>query len=304
MRKILNNLRYFKISKENLESTLDKFYIFEKQHTELEKYIDNTKEIKNILITIKTLLNNKEKDKIVNNYFDKLSNTLGKFSNCSEFSCFVSACDSALKFVKQDKELLKEITLRYFKNRDLSEIVPREWVQAVLDTNSSRKKGNCGENKLLSILNNHKFVKVDTWEEFKKSKKCVAKFSSRFDLKSVRGKLNVKIKTKKQNKRLDLIIKFKNKIFFIEAKHLNTAGGGQDKQISELIEIISLKENNKNIHYISFLDGSYSNIILGDNKVRGKIKIQRREINKFLNQNHNNFWVNTAGFKKLIFDLK
>jgi hypothetical protein len=42
--------------------------------------------------------------------------------------------------------------------------------------------------------------------------------------------------TKKQNKNLDLAIKIKNKIFICEAKHLNTSGGGQDKQLSELAE--------------------------------------------------------------------
>ena len=71
-------------------------------------------------------------------------------------------------------------------------------------------------------------------------------------------------------------------IFLCEAKHLNTSGGGQDKQISELIEIMSLAENSKNIFYISFLDGTYSNILLGDIDGGDKLKTQRKEINKYL----------------------
>ena len=109
--------------------------------------------------------------------------------------------------------------------------------------------------------------------------------------------------TKKQNKTLDLIIKAKNKILLCEAKHLNTSGGGQDKQISELIEILRLNEKN-NISYISFLDGKYSNILLGNNSGGDKITTQRKEINKFLKNNPNNYWVNTAGFESLISDLK
>ena len=88
-----------------------------------------------------------------------------------------------------------------------------------------------------------------------------------------------------------------------EAKHLNTSGGGQDKQISELIEILRLTEKNR-ISYISFLDGKYSNILLGVNGHDDKITTQRKEIKKFLYNNPNNYWVNTTGFEKLISDLK
>jgi len=34
----------------------------------------------------------------------------------------------------------------------LKDSVPEEWVQAILDSNSARKKGRCGEEKLASIL--------------------------------------------------------------------------------------------------------------------------------------------------------
>jgi hypothetical protein len=181
--------------------------------------------------------------------------------------------------------------------------VPEEWVQAILDTNSSRKKGKCGENKLISILKKQGFKEVFDWDDFLTADFCVVKFSKKFNLKNVRKKLDVKIKTKKQNKTLDLIIKVKNKILLCEAKHLNTSGGGQDKQISELIEILNLAEKN-GISYISFLDGKYSNILLSENGHGDKITIQRKEIKKFLNNNPSNYWVNTAGFTRLISDLK
>jgi len=84
-----------------------------------------------------------------------------------------------------------------------------------------------------------------------------------------------------------------------EAKHLNTSGGAQDKQIAELIEIISLKEQNKNISYVAFLDGSYSNVLLDDENGGDKLTTQRKEIKKYLLHNPQNFWVNTAGFKTL-----
>ena len=187
--------------------------------------------------------------------------------------------------------------------KKLNELAPEEWIQAIIDSNSSRKKGKCGELKLISILKKLDFKKVKNWENFKKSNKCVAQFSKVFSVKKVQENLKVKIKAKKQGKKLDMIVKYKNKIFLIEAKHLNTSGGGQDKQISELIEILTLKEESSNISYVSFLDGSYSNILLSNSKCGEKLKTQRKEIKKYLNKNQNNYWLNTIGFKFLFSDL-
>lgn len=303
MGKLQNNLFYFKISKDNQEKLLDDFYVFDEKHAELGRYIKSTKEIKNILITIKTLQDKKEKLAIIDKYFLELSKTLGKFSNCSEFSCFINACDNIVDGVKNEIILLKEITKRYFAKRTLNEMAPEEWVQAILDTNSSRKKGKCGENKLIYILKKQGFKEVFNWDDFLKTDYCMVKFSKKFSLKNVRKNLSVKIKTKKQNKTLDLIIKAKDKILLCEAKHLNTSGGGQDKQISELIEIMSLKEEN-GISYISFLDGKYSNVLLSDVGFGDKIMKQRKEIDKFLKNKPDNYWLNTAGFEKFISDLK
>lgn len=300
---IQNNQHYFKISEENPEPSLDDFYIFDDKNQNIKKYIKNTKEIKEILTTIKTLQRKREGLKTINRYFEELQKSLSKFSNCSEFICFVNACDNTLDAVKKDLDLVKKITRRYFSKRELNEFVPEEWIQAILDSNSSRKKGKCGELKLVSILKKLGFKKVKNWEDFKKLNECVAQFSKTFNVKKVQQNLDVKIKTKKQGKKLDLIVKYKDKIFLIEAKHLNTSGGGQDKQISELIEILNLKEKISDIFYVSFLDGNYSNILLSNSRAGDKLKTQREEIEKYLKKNLNNYWLNTAGFKKLFSDL-
>ncbi len=115
----------------------------------------------------------------------------------------------------------------------------------------------------------------------------------------VRKEFNLKIQTKTQNKNLDLIIKSNEKLFLCEAKHINTSGGGQDKQMSELIELLNIKENNKDFYIISFLDGKYSNKLLDDNSLGKKISTQRNEIINYLKNNKNNFWLNTKGFRSL-----
>lgn len=306
-----NNLFYFNFSKKNPEQFLDEYYIFDEKHKDLKEYIAKIKEIKEFLITIKKLEDNKEKPKIINKYYVKLQQALNKYSNTSEFIAFVSACDSYLDAVKNDLKLLKEITRRYFEKRVLTEIVPQEWVQAIIDCNASRKKGTAGENKLIDTLKTNGysfFSKDDTWETFATTDKAVAKFSrsrtSDFNLLNIRKNLGIRIKTTKQNKNLDLIIKNSNKFFILEAKHINTSGGGQDKQISELIEILGLKENKKNIYFICFLDGYKSNLLLGiKSKREGKLKDQQEEICRILKKNKNSFWLNTSGFKELIKDL-
>ncbi|PIP15953.1 MAG: hypothetical protein COY10_00280 [Candidatus Portnoybacteria bacterium CG_4_10_14_0_2_um_filter_43_36] len=300
---IQNNQHYFKVSQENPETSLDNFYIFDNKNPNLKKYVKNTKEIKEILTTIKTLQKKKENPKIINKYFEELQKSLSEFSNCSEFICFVNACDNTLGAVRKDLDLIKKITRRYFSKRLLRDLVPEEWIQAIIDSNSSRKKGKCGELKLTLILKKLGFKEVKTWEEFNKSNKCVAQFSKVFSVKKVKENLKVKLKAKKQGKKLDLIIRYKNKIFLIEAKHLNTSGGGQDKQISELIEILNLKEKTPNISYISFLDGSYSNILISNSRAGDKLKTQRKEIKKYLKKNPKNYWLNTAGLKTLFSDL-
>jgi len=302
-KKIQSNLHYFKISQENPEKFLDKFYIFDEKNPAIGKYIAHIKEIKHLLITIKTLKEKQEKQLIIDKYFYALQEILGDFSNCSEFICFANACDSILSAVKADIDLLKKVSERYFAKRVINEIVPEEWVQAILDTNASRKKGKCGENKLISILKQKGFTEVKTWEDFFGVKNCVTSFSKKFNLKNVRKNLKINIKTKKQNKTLDLIIRADDKIFLLEAKHLNTSGGDQDKQISELIEIISLKERNEIISFISFLDGSYANVILNKKGGSEKLETQRAEIQKHLTHNSRNFWLNTAGFEALFSDL-
>ncbi len=298
-----NNQHYFKISQENPEPSLDDFYIFDQKNLNLAKYVKNTKEIKEILTTIKMLQKKKEDPRIINKYFLELQGSLTKFSNCSEFACFVNACDNTLDATKKSLDLTKEITQKYFSKRFLSDLVPEEWIQAIIDSNSSRKKGRCGELKLISILKKLGFKEIKNWEDFHKLNKCITQFSKVFSVEKIRENLNIKIKTKKQGKMLDLVVKYRNEIFLIEAKHLNTSGGGQDKQISELIEILNLKEKTLNISYVSFLDGNYSNILLSNSKSGDKLTTQRKEIQKYLKQNPNNYWLNTAGFKGFFYDL-
>ncbi len=309
MKKIQDNLHYFKVSQENPEPHLDLHYFIIEREPKIKEYLKNIKEIKENLIALKKLKENKEGKDIIEKYYRKLFSCWDDFSNCSELGCFVSACDTTRDLIKNDFETFKTITEFYLKKRIIDDKVPENWVQAIIDNNASRKKGKLGEKKIIKILDKTDYKLVNNWNDFNTNKKCVACFSKKdvFSFDEVKKKLKIGLKMKNQKKMPDLIIKNKKLIFILEAKHLNTDGGEQNKQIDELIKILELKEDNENIFYISFLDGTYSNKLLADfiPKRSRKLRNQRRQIERYLkNKNTRNFWVNKAGFERLVSDLR
>lgn len=302
-----SNLHYFKVSQNNPEKFLDYNYMFINKDPNLASYKDKTKMVKELLITIKNIKNKSSSHKILDKIFIELQGVIRNRANYSEFGCFINACDSTMEENINDMGLLKTITFLYLEKRDINDIVPSEWIQAIIDKGSSRKKGHAGENKLISILDKKGYTKAKNITDFMEIKKCVAKLSKngKFSNNNIKRIFKVTIGGRTQGKSLDIIVKNKKDIFFIEAKHLNTGGGGQNKQVLELIEIIRKNPGKKHYHFVAFLDGIHSNNILNlrmdlrDKKEENKIRLQHDDIIKSLKKNANNYWVNTAGFKEL-----
>lgn len=309
---MMNNIKLLKYCIENPEGFMDKNYMFTKSDPKLNTYERKTKEIKELLIAIKKVKSKKNAQGILNQLFKELHGKLKRDANYSEFGCFINACDSYMQEVINNLDLLKKITGLYLNKRTLNDIVPSEWIQAIIDKGSSRKKGHVGEDKLVNILKNKKFVFVKKFLNFKKHKKCIAKFSKSGDFsnKNIKKNLSVSFGKGTQGKTLDLIIKNNKDIFFLEAKHLNTGGGEQNKQVLELIKIINRSPSLRNYHFVDFLDGRYSNVILDVSKYETSLKrknprdfkkeeLQYIDIKKALMKNKSNYWINTSGFNKL-----
>ena len=148
MKGIKNNLHYFEISKTNPEKLLDDFYIFDERKPDLDKYIQNTKEIKNILITIKTLELKNEKSEVIEKYFLELQKSLGEYSNCSEFGCFINACDNIIDGAKNEISVLKEVMKpgrvnSYSRRREIENYLEEKMFGAgkiSIDSKDERKK--------------------------------------------------------------------------------------------------------------------------------------------------------------------
>lgn len=308
-----NNIHYLKSSINNLEPLLDEFYIFTTWDKNIDKYVEKTKELKDILITIKTLKKENEKQDL-NFLYEKIQTLLFNYGNKSELACFISACDCNIeKFKKDNLNILIKIIDLFIEKRGICEFTYKEWLQAILDTGSSRKKGKIGEEKIITIAKKYKYHLVNNFDDLIKNKKAIAtlKTIGDFSINNIKEKLNINLDFKNQNKILDIIIKNNEKYFFIEAKHLKISGGEQDKQIAELINILRTNSKNINIHFIAFLDGIYSNNLLNEiNKIFNKEELnenkfgkQATDIYNALTQNKNNLWLNTFGLNELLKDL-
>ena len=80
----------------------------------------------------------------------------------------------------------------------------------------------------------------------------------------------------------------------MEMKTMKGSGGGQDKQLVEVINFIRYAENDERIHYITFMDGEYVNMLFRSQQP--KIRRQYADIVNCLKSNPGNYFVNTAGF--------
>lgn len=203
MKKIQDNLYYFELSRKNPEPPLDLEYFIINREPKIKEYLRNVKEIKEILIALKKLKENREDKKILEKYYTKLFECWNDCSNCSELGCFVSACDTTRDLVKKDFGSFKTVADFYLKERAITDEVPENWIQAIIDNNSSRKKGKLGENKIIKLLKKSRYELVDSWDGFTEKNKCVARFSNGiFDNRSIKERLNIKLKTKNQEKML------------------------------------------------------------------------------------------------------
>ncbi len=106
-----------------------------------------------------------------------------------------------------------------------------------------------------------------------------------------------------QDKLPDFIIKIDGAYYIGEAKMMKGSGGGQDKQLVEIINFIRYQERQPNVHYVVYFDGEYANMLLSSTDRSPKIERQYQDIVKCLTENPKNFFVNPDGFVAMLNDL-
>lgn len=106
-----------------------------------------------------------------------------------------------------------------------------------------------------------------------------------------------------QDKLPDLILRnHAGELCIGEFKHIKEGGGGQDKQLAELISLVQQSE--ESVTYLAFLDGLYFNRLadVGERRNERPSKIHRQidAIRHALKANPGNFFVNTHGINTLL----
>lgn len=104
-----------------------------------------------------------------------------------------------------------------------------------------------------------------------------------------------------QGKQADVIFRSDNAYYICEAKHVKEGGGGQDKQIAEIISFTNIgdhKTKRNDVFYVSFLDGVYFNKLA--TAQRGKVYEQRAQIEAALGGGAPSYFINTYGLCRLL----
>ncbi len=320
--KSLNNLKLLKFSLSNPEPIIDDFYI-KNGSLIISRDIKRPTEIMDKNVELLESISvysfaRKSKDKNLSKKLIKkiLKIVKGKNINFSEFVSFWSVVDVSYSlFSKLDKEsqlkVMSEIVDKYIDLRHnlyLTYGYSPTTLQVGKDAKAHKESGNLGINKVAYLLDKAGYKKIDSdsAEDFlsRGDKKYIEadKKGKKLFLEIIKKEgINFLWSSNKEKKMPDFLIKCKDKIFILEHKHMKEPGGGQDKQMNELISLIASKEINKKVGYVSFLDGRYFNLFTKEKTLaKGKVFNQLESIKKNLEKNSNNFFVNTAGFKEFL----
>ncbi len=319
----MNNIKLFEYSLKNPEPIIDGAYvkngslIISKDPRNPSALMKANNELIESINAYKFAKNNGSKstaDKAIRKILEIVKN---KNINFSEFVSFWSVVDMSYSLYKkrdfdEQFQIIKDVTDKYLQFRHglyTTYGYSPTTLQVGKDAKAHKESGNLGIAKVSKILDDKGFhnANMENVDDFiangdkkyiqadKKGKKLFKEFI-------VKYKIKFSWSRNKEEKMPDFLIKYGKHFFIVEHKHMKEGGGGQDKQINEVISFISFKETKQNIHYISFLDGLYFNLF-ADKKYfsKGKVFTQLNNIKNNLKSNKKNFFVNTKGFEKLFY---
>ncbi len=316
----MDNIKLLEFCFKNKENYIDKYYVKDSNPI----ITDNPKKINKLMKANCDILDNISaykiaiKSKNIKMQKTALKNIIKALKtsgiNNSEFSSYWALKDMSYSSYKSfdstpfiQIEFLKSVIPEFIKDRHLLYKIHGysfSSIQAIKDSKAHKWSWNLWNKKVSEILDSFKFFhfKENNLNKFIKTDKIYI-YPDKTEKKifeEIINHYNIDFKWSEnhENKQTDFLFKINNRIFIMEHKHMKESGGGQDKQMSEIIDFISYNENN--VSYISFLDGIYFNLLADKNIRSGKTYSQRKKIYNNLENNKENYFVNTKGFIELL----
>lgn len=207
------------------------------------------------------------------------------------------------KLTNEEKEYIIDCYLedrhQLYLNRDYSDII----FQVLTDSYSHKRKGAMGVEKLKKICGKFNIQKLNDESQISNDLYYIlpdAGDNRLFNKIIEINHINFDFRTTHQGKMPDALIKIDNTFLVVEHKILKESGGGQDKQMTEIIDFIGWGE--RGVHYISFMDGILFNELVNPSE-RNKLYRDKQNIYSNLSSCPFNYFVNEYGFNKIITNI-
>ncbi|MDO4763794.1 MAG: hypothetical protein Q4A00_05380 [Flavobacteriaceae bacterium] len=312
----MTNLDYFNYCKENPEKILDPYYkkgvlVIPENSDRQNNLTEQNARLINLITTFETLKSfgktkeNEDILKIIQEVINILIQTQNiNYSAFCQFFMVYNSSFSVFKSMKKEEkfDFIYEMLCNYIRERHhiyLSHGYSNSILQVMSDNYSHKRNSKSGIEKVENLFSLYNIRKISYFEELLKedkvyflpdkgAKEIFKKFLEHFNLKMESRKIE-------HNKLPDLVIKSNENYYIFELKTMKEGGGGQNKQVVEFAYFIRFSEEDENVHYITFLDSLYSNVLFQDKSP--KIQEQRNSVETALKENPNNYFLNTNGLK-------
>ncbi len=310
----MDNILLFEYSLKNREQIFDdankkEIIVITKNAKDKNKIINSNERLIDLITTYHTLdgkLTKKQDDEIIR----EIDSILFKIHhmNYTAFSQYLMVWDMPYSVLRAEKEqerkkLLRELLIKYIKDRHsmysshgYSNIV----LQVLSDNYSHKRGGSTGANKIIMLVEREGFKRYKRSDDIKKdSFYLLPDKGEKKYFKDICNKRNIKFEwsKSKQGKMPDCYIQKGPNMYVVEHKHKKGGGGGQYGAIVEIVDL--LKYTDKNVSYVAFLDGIMFNELI-EASTDNKMSKAKKDIYKYLKKNKSNYFVNTAGFSKLL----
>lgn len=315
----MNNIELFKYSGANPEPIIDPYYNREKvvitpTVEETNNLIEKNSRLIELISVFKYFNENgkvksdSEVVKLIDEIVEILISTDGiNFSPFSQFFMVYNSSHNSFKTYskKEQNEFIYEMLQLFIKQRHsmyMSHGYTNTILQVVCDNYSHKRNSKTTIVKICDIMSDYGFEHhdiglLDDMDRYY----ILPDKGDKQEFLSFKKEYGVVLESAKneQNKLPDMVFHLNDNFYIVEMKSMKGSGGGQDKQLTEVINFIRYAESNPKIHYITYLDGEYSNL-LHSGTTQPKIRCQYDDAMRCLREHSGNYFLNTAGFGKFL----